>query len=256
LALYSKEFPGLAREVQKGVGGVVRLWPKVDGVNVLVGSVVPSIGTAAVVDLPATSSEYSRVDVTLAPGDCPEYREREPLELRWSGDAGSGVESVTYDVVRSPLGLLVSLNQLREGRPGLLAVLTRLGQMLVEGTDEEPLAPQDVAPIYAAKARVELQDRFRQACRDEEINRLSLVIDRDRFLRSETALALAHCYEAVAKDPRAGTDLDSKQAAHWRLAWEEAWKALGPLAIDEDQDGEPDAIRKNPSIGLVKTYRG
>lgn len=272
MSLYTREFAGVAREVQKGVGGVVSLWPKLNGVNIVVSSATSSRGTVDAVDLPSMSPAYSRLDVTLGPGDATDYGESNELYCDWSNSDGSGRELVTYDVVRSPIGLLVSANQMRERRPSLQKVLTRLGALLVE-PDDTAMPPEEVAAIYSATARVELQDKLRNSVRDLALPggsspvavgtslslatmRCALVTDRARLLRAETALAVCHCYEAIAKDPLAGKDEDSAQAIYWRREYERAWKELGPLAVDLDQDGNSDQQLQSPAIGLIVTHRG
>ena len=97
---------------------------------------------------------------------------------------------------------------------------------------------------------------MRLAARGLDAGRPALILDRDRLMRGETALALAHVYEAIAKDPAAGTDDDSSQARKWRADYERAWTELGPLAVDADEDGVVDTDLQAPAAGIIRTVRG
>ena len=256
MGIYTREFPGVRREVEKGVGGVTSVWPKLKGQNVVVDTATASVGTVAIVDIPSATPEYSRLDVSIPQGAALDYEEDLPMEVNWETEDGdTGREVIVFDVVRSPIGLLVSANAMRERRPSLGKVLTRLGVMRGEEADAA-LTPEQGAAIYSAQARVELQDRLRVAARGLAGGRPALILDRDRLLRAETHLAVALCYEAIAKDPANGTDEDSSQARQQREAYNKAWEDLGPMAVDDDQDGVTDAAKPSPTINLILTRRG
>lgn len=242
---YTSEYQGVRREVKRNTTGLLVFWPKYNGQNVTPLSATPSIGSAAI--------NGQSIEVTLVAES--DYAEDRPITVAWTAAAGaSGSIAAVYDVVRTPMGSLVSLNQLWEQRPEVHGILTRIGQLL-SPPPATALTPEATAGIYAAKARVELQDRLRAAARDADVSRLALILDRDRLVRAETALALAHVYEAVAKDPLRGTDNDSAQAQAQRAEWERAFAAIGPLATDTDQDGATDTDRTDPNPGVIHTRR-
>lgn len=262
---FRAETPGLRRELVLGVGGSMVVWPKVNGVNVVVTEATASQGVATVttpVDL-----GYSYVTVTFGAGEVPGLGDAAnpqrttdlPLTVGWTGPAGAGFEVVVYDVVRVPFPPAVGLNLLRVQRPAIREVLARLGEELAY--PDTPLDPETVAGIYAAEARVELQDRLRAAAIEAQTSRPALYLDRDRLTRAEVALTLAHIYEAIAKNPRgvglAGSSIDddSAQAQAWRTRYDEAFAGLGPLAADLDGDGTKDADLARPTIGVIVTRR-
>lgn len=243
------------------------VWPKFKGANVLVVSASSSVGTTVITDVLDSDNItplYSYVTITVDAGHAANLGENFAAHLEWANSGHSGREVFVYDVVRSPIGSLVSLNLLRGKRPGIVPILTRIGQML-SPPPSTALTPEEVAGVFAAEARVELQDRLRLGARqlksnakgfNEPIGRFSLILDRDRLCRVETSLTLALAYESVAKDPLKGTDDDSAQARAWRDSYEKAWKAMGNLTVDEDQDGVADTDLESPSMGIVNTTRG
>jgi hypothetical protein len=255
VSIYSREYPGVRREIEHNAGGYFDLWPKLNGVNVRATAVVScSVGSAVCVDImDGATPVYSRLRVTITAGQAPERGENFPVEVAWTGPAStSGREVVVYDVVRNPCGPLVSLNLARQGRPGVYAICERNGKEL----SATPLTPDEACGIYAASARVELQDKLRLAAAGLTATRPALILDRDRLLRAEVALTRAHVYESVAKDPVAGTDVDSAQARFWRAAFEVAWQQMGPLAVDADpEDGAADSALQKPAGGAVRTHR-
>lgn len=248
---FTREYAGVRRELEINQPGTLYLWPKRDGESVIVQTAVASIGAATLTTI-GSPAAYSRINVALLAES--ELAEDRPLEVTWTmADGFRGKSVCVYDVVRSPCGPLVSLNQLQEARPDILRILTRIGAML-SPPPATALTAEAVAGIYSARARVELQDRLRIAALGLEVARPALHLDRDRLPRVETSLALAKVYEAIAKDPTAGTDDDSAQARAWRADYERGWEQLGPLLVDTDQDGDGDEHQK-PSADVIYTKR-
>jgi hypothetical protein len=255
---YAHEHHGLRREVRRGAAATLNYWPKVDGANVIVTSATVSTPASGVVITPwpppPATAAYSRLDITV-PAQA-ELAENVALELTWAGALGAGRGQVVFDVVRNPCGLLVSLNQLVTRRPDALRILRRIGEFLATlNTPATALTPEETAGIIAASARVELQDKLRAAARELASARPSLILDQDRLVRAETALTLAHMYEAVCKDPTGGTDDDSAQARQWRAEFATAWTEMGPLAVDADGDGVTDADLEAPASAIIFTKR-
>lgn len=239
---YQREYQGVRNEVPLGRSGTVTIWPKVQGQNV-----TPEAPVSTTVGAAAISGDT--VIVTLpAATDVSEGNE---LEVSWTL-SGTTYKSVTlYDVVRVPYEPVVSLNQMQEDRPDVTRILDRIASTL---NSASPPTAEETASIYVARARVEIQDRMRQAARGLGVDRPSLLFDPARLGRAERALALAYIYGAIARDPDGGTDDDSSYYRHCRAVFEKAWGELGPVPADIDGDGETDTTSL-PTPGAVLTSR-
>ena len=262
---YVFEQDQLRQEVMLNIGGVVSFWPKVPGVGAVdlgVGTFDYTVyrpdGTAvasATAQAPADAGDGTdRFDVTVSAGVASTLEEGYRIVFDWTYSSVRRQSLVLFDVVRFLFAResLLSLRELQEVRPTIGLLLERVGRSMGLGSNQEA----QVASIFAYQARIELDSKLRAAATSLGTIRPRLILDRNRLTRVERLLACALIFESSAKGSVEEADDESSQLGRfYRNLAESAWRALGPLEYDADEDGVADSETVEPGAALIVTRR-
>lgn len=257
------EFDDLPQELRKDVAGTIHLWPKLDGANIQPSSatfVVKGPGGESVQGTTSatltTISSVSRINCAVSAISVldEDYR----VEITWVLSGTSYFDVVLFDVVLYPFGqALVSYSDMVTERPEADHVLTRLDQLLGTASNEE------CASIYCRKGHVALDGMIRASVSDHNTGvglgnhtRPYLILNREKLKPTALFLAMRELYKADARD--LGEDSEEGSALLYReykkLA-EDAWRSVGPLKFNTDDDLEPEAVEQRVG-GIVQQARG
>ena len=258
---YTRELMSLRQEVKPGVTGLnkIRHFPKLDGLNV-----EPTTDTYEIYN-PAGTLQTSGTANSTDYGDYIElncqpsttltgswaYGENYRVEWTWNLSAPTrpNFAITLFDVVKYPWHHPeISLNDLVEERPDVKEILERHGTMIGLSS----AIPETMAAIYAVRARVELDALVREAIYNIPVSstpervgnlksyaRPNLIINRERFNRVERKLAMQLIYLADSGDPQGESESAGLYREYKELA-AMAWKSVGPLEFDFNEDGTPD----------------
>lgn len=266
---YQQELNDLRRELIKSEATTLSWWPKVLGQNVDVSS-TPSDNTFTVHKPDGTeiqgTTNASRVVITpdarldMAVNAIADLDEDYQVRLTWKETGGTvHKELLHFDVVLVPFGPpSISLSALREERPDIADYLVRFYRKILPAgaasTDEE--RAEVAAGIYAVRARVELDALIRAQINEDaqqavssyehadteqtRFTRPRLILNRERLNRVERKIAMKLIFAADAKDPEDGSEDSAALFRHFRGEANTAWKSIGPLRYDTDDDLVPD----------------
>lgn len=257
---YQRELTSLRQEVKPGVTGLnkIRHFPKLDGLNVEPSTYTYEIynpsgtlqtsGTANATDHGDYLELNCQPSTTLTASWA--YGENYRVEWTWNLSAPTRPNFVItfFDVVKYPWHHPeISLNDLVEERPDVQEILERHGEMIGLSTQ----IAETAAAIYAVRARVELDALVREAIYEKSYqasperigassySRPNLIINRERFNRVERKLAMMLIYLADAGDPQGQSESAGIYREYKELS-NAAWKSVGPLEFDLNEDGTPD----------------
>lgn len=265
---YISEFDELPWEARRDKAATFRHWPKVDGINVAASSVSGEVaftvhkpdgsqiqGSTNV--SPTAVGKYSRLD--LAVSAIATLDEGYTVRLTWrqAGVAEEYFEVIPFDVVLHPFGQpRVSLNDLRDLRPGIGDALDRFGQNYEYASGDQ--ARERAASICAYNACLALNARIRAAvisgnvggasetsassARNDRRGRPHLLINRKQLIPLERLEAAAYLYRGLAPDPEEGEDPMSALYRHFVAEADKAWQQLGPIPYDFNEDLTADQI--------------
>ncbi len=262
------EADGVRPEIQYGASGSIRVVPKYQGTPVDVGDLSDatysiltsdgvSLGTGVVSVSSATlgSRTVGYYDVPI-PSVSKVYSDV-VLEVVWPhASATVAPDLVLFDIVRAPLGDLVSMSDLMSIRSDLEDSLIRIGNRLgfpVSTDAERQTAAEAATRSFAESARIELQARLYQRAERDGQPRPHQLLDRRQVARIEARFALMALYEAVAKDPTEGEDSASGFYRHYR---DEASRMLEQLRIAyTDLDTDLEVADETSSYGRTFNIR-
>lgn len=266
--LQRDDLPG---EAVLGVGGVLSFWPRVFGTGNVTATQATyelfdfegsGLGSGSATITAVGTPSVSRIDVPVSAGAAGVLSEQWPNTCRvaWriAGDTTDRVSVLIWETVRCPFAGedLVSLSDLQSVRPTIGLRLRKFGVEFLGytgGTEAE-----QAAATFAYNARVELEGRVRVAASELGTVRSRLILDRARLSRVETLLCVALVFEADAKGIVEEADDEASQLArYYRTAADQAWRALGPLQYDSDEDGTPDTVvEPGNSLTLLRRVQG
>lgn len=180
---------------------------------------------------------------------------------------GTTVEHAYFDVVLRPLGRVPSLDDVLQVRTDAAAMIEakahRLGvspedyvthtlgdraRVWLEGMLQSTLyPPNDPSSDYywAYPAMRTYDGRVIQ-------RRPYAILDTDRLHRVEVLLAVAALYDSIAGGGE--EDTAARQRDHYKLEAQSMMRAIGPIRLDIDGDGEPDGAQQ-PSGGSLHMTR-
>lgn len=177
------------------------------------------------------------------------------LEVAWVKiDQTRGTEVLTFDVVRVPLGALLSMNDLIEGyaevQEILLSIADRMG---LSSTDQANM--ESITGVYANRARAAFQSMLELRADQEGKPRPAMILDRRKIIPIEAHLALRDIFAAIARAPL--DDPEDRDAGRYRFHAAEAGRLFDALRIpvDLDEDGTADATLNNYNQ-VFRTARG
>lgn len=270
---YLFERDQLRQEIIRTAGGTISFWPKVPGTGAVSLFVDPDpgefsyvvydpdgaeidSGTGVAAD--AGDGESDVFNVPIAAGLELDENYRVEFSWTWPADGIARANTVLFDVVRTPFSSeeLVSLRELQELRPTIGHRLAQFGRLL--GTLTVDNEAEEMASIFAANARGELEQKIHAAASQLGTTRARLILDRTRLARVERLITLALIFEGDAKGiVEEAEDESSQLARYYRAAAESAWAALGPLDYDSDEDGTPDeVVRPGNRVTFLKRVQG
>lgn len=254
---YLMELDTFRPEVALNVGGAFGVYPKTHGTGAQVSGTVSytvhkpngeqvASGTATPFD--AGTPPVSVVSFVIGAGVAAELGEDYSVRWTWSDGSVSHPEVTLFDVVRVPYGGSVSLNEMMEERPDIDRVLGRIASML-----ELPDAAT-AARVFAMRARGELDAMVRSAATELGTIRPALILDRFQLQRVERKLACREVFGSIAKDPTEGEDEASTLYRYFDQAAQSAWRSMGPIKYDADEDLVPETTVR-PGAASVVTRR-
>lgn len=250
---YTPEMDELRQEVRRGVVGELVYWPKSAGA----GNVQPEASPAYTLHRPdgtqlaSGTGAVAQVDaayrIAVAVPGIDRLDEDYQARITWrvEGESIDRLEVVAFDVVLWPFGpSSVSLNDLLEERPEVGRTLERFGRLFTPTR-----TPQQMAAVYAHRARVELDAKIRaQVERDHQTNpkarRPHLILNRERLNRVERKIAMALIYAAECSNPEGDTE-SAGLLRYYRGETDAAWASLGPMKYDASQDLVVDTVEHN-----------
>lgn len=170
-------------------------------------------------------------------------------EARIAPDVGPE-RVVLFDVVRSPLGPLVSYDELLSLRPTEV-------RYIASASDALGLTPDLFVESLAARARAKLQDKIRGLLPPQiDLDRAlpMAVLDVDGLTRVERALCAAELFASrmQGQDADGGDDRDSVLWKHYTSEAEATLRALGRVRIDIDDDGQADSRSRWGTVQMVR----
>lgn len=258
---YVREGDLLRQEVIHQVGGIVSFWPKVPGIGPV--AISPNtapytiyhpdgraiaVGDATIAD---AGDGTDRFDVLISFGGSftSELLEgyRIQIDWTWPTDSIARRDLVLFDIVRYPFASesLISLRELREIRPTINIQLEKIGRLMGLDPLNGDLEDQ-AASIFAGTAKQELDAKIRTAATELGTIRPRLILDRQRLARVERYLAIALIFESTGKgNVEEAEDESSQLARFFRGQAEAAWRSIGTLQYDSDEDGVPESEVKN-----------
>ena len=261
--LPSEYYDDLTQELRKDVAGTIYFHGKVDGEQVTVSSatfVVYDPGGAQIQGTTSatitTTSGASRINCAvsaLAILD-EDYR----VEITWVENSNSHFDVVFFDVVLYPFGQpMITYSDIVGERADADDILTNLAPKLGLSTSS------DAAGLYALKGHVALDGLIRTSVSDHNTGvglgnytRPYLILNRERLRPTALYLTMREMYKADAKD--FGEDVEESSAKayqEYKSLAEAAWRAVGPLKFNIDDDLEAEAIEQRVG-GIVQQARG
>lgn len=241
------ELDQLRQEITLGLDSTqyLRVYPKVAGTGAVTGADAAAYALAdaggnavasGTVNFDDTEGAYL---VPVAPADYGDPEERCKLTLDWVYSGTTYRAVVLFDVVRHPYAAtsLVGLADLEDLEPYAKRHLVKLANQLgVTGTDTAKA--EALASRFAYQARVEVDGWVRAAATDLGTTRPAAVLDRTALARVERLMALALMYNGMGGGPESEAQAKAKD---YKARAQEAWRTLGPVAVDTDQDLVEDA---------------
>lgn len=263
---YVRELDELRQEVRQNVAGTISFWPKVAGTGNVTATAAsweiysPSGGSALATGSGTISAvgtpSISRIDIAVPAQATLDEDYQARITWRASGESADRFTVVMFDVVLVPWGPpTVSLNDLLEERAEIGAVLERLGRRF-----SPVLTEQEMAAIYAVRARVALDVKIRSRIEEdaargsEQARRPHLILNQERLNRVERLLALAAIYQADMSNPDDEEDDSAAMFRHFTLEGDSAWASVGPLKYDRIEDLVADSVESGAGR-IVRTRR-
>lgn len=249
---YQQELDDVRQEVRRGSSGVVRYWPKVDGINVAVTGTPTwiaydpdgvSIGSGSTTV--ATVGSVSRLSATVDASGEDSVRENYRLEISYVYSATTYVESVHFDVVVEPIGTIgVSKNDLLSEQSDAEPILTRQAAQQEAGRTAD-----QQAAVLASRAWGDVRGWLKRKVEQQGSSWPLFIVDRESLRSVVVARAL---HRMMVAQGLTNPDV-REQAEWWRAEAERRFAALPELKFSTDNDAVPDdAVR---SFGVVQLSR-
>lgn len=240
----------IRQEVRRSVAGTVLFFPKITGT----GAVTASSATFSVLDSSgveiqaSTSASISGTTVTCAIPAISNLGEDYQVSISWVYSGVTYSALVQFDVVMYPYGALqIDLSALQEERPDIGEVLDRLGDHI--GKTQEQMAS-----IFAYRARVELDRLVRDAIPTGDFGRPHLILNQERLARVERKLALKLIYASEMRNPE-GEDESAGMYRFYAGEADTAWRSAGPLKFADPGATTPIVAEEKISPGRVRYLR-
>ncbi len=251
---YQQELDDVRFEIRGGGTGVVRFWPKVDGITVEVEetpaatfTIYSPDGSAVqgATEVTATSVDgISRLEAPINAGTL-ELGEGYRLDWEWTYDGIRYQESQHFDVVIEPLGSIgASLNDLVSEQSDIASMLSRQAQLQRDGrTDEEQ------AQVLLHLATKDIRVMLKRKVAAEGAAWPMYIADREDLRSVVVAGALYRAMVAQGSP----TEALRERAEFWRTERDRRFAELPPLRFSGDSDRVPESELK--SFGLVRLHR-
>lgn len=251
---FQQELDDVRQEVRRGASGAVRLWPKVDGVNVAVTGtptwVAYDYDGAQIGSGNATVDAFGAVSRLSATIDASALDVGENHRVAFTYTATSSyTESVHFDVVVEPIGTIgVSLNDIMSEQSNAQEILTRQA-----AAQEAGRTAQQQAAILAVRAWAEVRAWLRKKVQQQGSSWPLYIVNREELRQVVAAMAV---HKMIVAQGITSPDL-REQADYWRIEAERRFAGLPELQFSTDDDAvADDSVRTFGVVEVSRTWGG
>jgi hypothetical protein len=233
---YAQELDDTRQEVRRASTGTVRLWPKVDGLNVAVTG-TPTWAAfdpagVAVGSGNATADTFGAISrLTATVTGATDVGENYRVEFTYTA-TNSYTESVHYDVVVEPIGTIgVSMNDLLSEQADVEPILLRQAE-----AQEAGRTARQQAAVLAARATGDVRTWLKKKIEQQGSSWPLYIVNREELRGVVVARAM---HRMIVAQGLTNPDLMA-QAEYWAREAEKRFAGLPALQFSTDNDAVPD----------------